>query len=84
MIDQTDGSEEQLNKAFAISPFCFNLAITPEDKQEEMLNGLQLSLKMNDEEYESLSTFHRRSYAPSTSGNVSANARSRADKRSPE
>ena len=26
LLDQTDGSEEQLNKAFAISQLCFNLA----------------------------------------------------------
>ncbi len=25
LLDQTDGSEEQLNKAFAISQLCYNL-----------------------------------------------------------
>ena len=24
LLDETDGSEEQLNKAFAMSQFCFN------------------------------------------------------------
>ena len=31
LLDQTDGSEEQLNKAFAISQLCYNLALLPED-----------------------------------------------------
>ena len=32
LLDQTDGSEEQLNKAFAISQLCYNLALLPDDR----------------------------------------------------
>ena len=53
LIDQTDGSEEQLNEALAISQLCFNLALLPEEKQEETLSELRPSLKMNYEEFES-------------------------------
>ena len=31
LLDQTDGSEEQLNKAFTISQLCYNLALMQED-----------------------------------------------------
>ena len=34
LLDQTDGSEEQLNKALTISQLCFNLALLPEDQRE--------------------------------------------------
>lgn len=53
LLDQTDGSEEQLNKAFAISQLCFNLALLPEDRQEETLSELRPSLEMGDEEFDS-------------------------------
>jgi hypothetical protein len=33
LLDQTDGSQAQLSKAFAISQFCFNLALLPDEKQ---------------------------------------------------
>ena len=34
LLDQTDGSEEQLNKAFTISQLCYNLALLPEDSRD--------------------------------------------------
>jgi hypothetical protein len=52
LIDQTDGSLEQVKKAFAISQLCFNLAIFPEDVRERTLSETQASLKMDDEEFE--------------------------------
>ena len=33
LIDQTDGSLEQMNKAFAISQLCYNLALLPDDER---------------------------------------------------
>jgi hypothetical protein len=32
MLDQTDGSMEQMEKAFAISQLCYNLALLPENE----------------------------------------------------
>lgn len=52
LIDQTDGSLEQLNKAFAISQLCFNLALSPEDSRETELGQIQATLEMDDKEFE--------------------------------
>jgi hypothetical protein len=52
LIDQTDGSLEQLNKAFAISQLCYNLALSPEESRNQTLSEMRLSLDMNDEEFD--------------------------------
>ena len=52
LLDQTDGSEGQLNKAFAISQLCYNLALMPEDSRDQMLSEMRLSLEMDDEEFD--------------------------------
>ena len=51
LLDQTDGSVEQLNKAFAVSQLCYNLALLPDDKQEKTISELQSGLEMDDEEF---------------------------------
>jgi hypothetical protein len=35
LLDQTDGSEEQLNRAFAISQLRYNLALLPDDRTKK-------------------------------------------------
>ena len=74
LLDQTDGSEEQLNKAFAISQLCFNLALLPEDSRDTTLSEMRPALKMDDEEFDAF----RRSIVvpddPATPGDVPANA----------
>lgn len=52
LIDQTDGSEEQLNKAFSISQLCYNLALLPEDSRDQHMSELRLSLEMDVEEFD--------------------------------
>lgn len=52
LLDQTDGSEEQLNKAFSLSQFCYNLSLLPEDSRDRAVSEMRLSLEMNDEEFE--------------------------------
>ena len=52
LLDQTDGSIEQLNKALVIGQLCYNLALSPEDRREAMLSELQPALRMDDEEFE--------------------------------
>ena len=52
LLDQTDGSEEQLNKAFAIGQLCYNLSLTPEDSRDQALSEMRLTLKMDDEEFD--------------------------------
>lgn len=52
LLDQTDGSREQLNKAFAMSQLCYNLALLPEEKRDTRLSEMQKDLQMNDEEFD--------------------------------
>jgi len=51
LIDETDGSEEQMRNAFAVSQFCYNLALIPEEIREVTIGELKISLKMGDEEF---------------------------------
>ena len=52
LLDQTDGSYEQLNKAFAISQLCYNLALLPEDDRSAAFTEMQQTLKMDEEEFD--------------------------------
>ena len=52
LLDQTDGSQEQLSKAFAISQLCYNLALLPEDKRDTTLTEMRPTLQMDDEEFD--------------------------------
>ena len=61
LIDQTDGSHEQLEKAIAISQMCYNLALLPEDKRERALDEMRPDLKMDDQEFDA---FRRSVIAP--------------------
>jgi len=51
LLDQTDGSAEELNKAFAISQLCYNLALLPEDGREDAMREMRSSLEMDDDEF---------------------------------
>lgn len=52
LIDETDGSIEQLKKAMAMSQLCFNLALASEDTRGRAMSKLQKSLEMDDEEFD--------------------------------
>jgi hypothetical protein len=52
LLDQTDGSEEQLNEAFAITQLCYNLALLPEDERDKTLSEMRSELKMDDAEFD--------------------------------
>ncbi len=52
LIDQTDGSEEELQRAFALGQLCYNLALLPEDRRDAAITEMQRDLKMNAEEFE--------------------------------
>jgi SEC-C motif len=51
LLDQTDGSQEQLNKAFTISQLCYNLALLPDDQRDTMLSEMRQTLGMEDAEF---------------------------------
>jgi len=52
LLDQTDGSLEQLNKAFAISQLCYNLALSREDIRDKTLSEMRQAIEMDDEEFD--------------------------------
>jgi hypothetical protein len=47
LLNSTDGSEEQLNTAFALSQLCFNLALFPDESREEVIRDMRSSLKLD-------------------------------------
>jgi uncharacterized protein YecA (UPF0149 family) len=52
LLDQTDGSHQQVEKAFAITTLCYNLALSPEDSREKLLSEMRRSLEMDDDEFD--------------------------------
>lgn len=52
LLDNTDGSKDQMNNALALAQLCWNLALLPEKKREEGLAMMRPSFKMNDAEFE--------------------------------
>ena len=52
LIDQTDGSPEQLQKALTLSQLCYNAALLPADRREELLADCRYGLGMNDDEFD--------------------------------
>ena len=52
LIDATDGSPEQLQRALTLSQMFWNLALTPEGKRDEFLANMQPVLKMDDGEFQ--------------------------------
>jgi hypothetical protein len=52
LLEQTDGSEEQLNKAMAISQLCWNMALLPEDSRDQTLSEMRPTLQMDKAEFD--------------------------------
>jgi len=52
LIDQTDGTPEDLQKALTLSQLCYNTALLPADKRQEMFAEFQASLDMDDDEFD--------------------------------
>jgi hypothetical protein len=51
LIDQTDGSLEQMQKALSISQACWNLALLPADKRQSAIDDLQDIFQVDDAEF---------------------------------
>jgi hypothetical protein len=51
LLDQTDGSVDQVNNAFAIGQLCWNLALLPEEERDEALGKMRPTLNMEDDEF---------------------------------
>ena len=53
LIDQTDGSHEEMEKAFALGMLCYNLAILPDEaSRDKTLSDMRPTLDMDDEEFD--------------------------------
>ena len=52
LLDATDGSPEDIQRALSLSQLCWNLALMPEDAREQSLVGMQPTLKMNDADFQ--------------------------------
>lgn len=51
LLDQTDGSPEQIEHALSIAQMCWNLALLPgEEERKSFLAQMQSELNMNDRE----------------------------------
>lgn len=51
LLEGTDGSTEQMNKALSLSSLCFNLAQMPEASRREALASMKSSVGLSDEEF---------------------------------
>ncbi len=52
LIEATDGSPEDLQRALSLSQLCWNLAMTPEGARDRLLADMQPTLKMDDDEFQ--------------------------------
>jgi uncharacterized protein YecA (UPF0149 family) len=52
LIDSTDGSADEIERAFALGQLCWNLALLPEAQRDESLAEMRSTLEMDDDEYE--------------------------------
>ena len=52
LLDGTDGSIEQMNRALALAQICWNLALMLEEARNEALQEMRPTLKMEAEEFE--------------------------------
>lgn len=51
LIDETDGTPEQINKALDMAQLCWKLALLPEVERAEYIQEMRPMLKMDDEEF---------------------------------
>lgn len=52
LIDETDGSLEQINKALSISQACWNLSVVPKEERQSAMKSLGEALSLDDAEFQ--------------------------------
>jgi uncharacterized protein YecA (UPF0149 family) len=52
LLDETDGSIEQMNHALKLGMLCWNLALLPEEERDSAVNEMQPGLEMDDAKFE--------------------------------
>lgn len=56
LIDESDGSLEQMEKICLPGQLCWNLALEPEDTRRETLADMQRTFRMDDDAFEAFKT----------------------------
>ena len=51
LLDATDRSHEQMQKALSIAQMCWNLALLPKTEQEKSIAVMQPALKMDEAKF---------------------------------
>jgi uncharacterized protein YecA (UPF0149 family) len=51
LLEQTDGSVSQMNRAMGVAQICWNAALMPEAQRGTALDEMKAALKMTDEEF---------------------------------
>jgi len=49
LLDETDGSQKQMQSAISIAQMCWNIALLPQSKQEDALASFRSALNMEDD-----------------------------------
>lgn len=52
LLEQTDGTYEEVQKAFQIGQLCYNAALLPDDAREKMLAQMRSAFAMDDAEFD--------------------------------
>ena len=52
LLDETDGSAEDMQRAFTLAQICWNLALLPEKEREAKIGEMRSSFQMNDTEFD--------------------------------
>ena len=52
LLAATDGSPEQVRRAFMLGQLCWNLAVTPEESRDRFLAEMQPALNLDDAEFQ--------------------------------
>jgi SEC-C motif len=52
LLEQTDGSGEDLNRALALGTLCYNLALLPADRRETAISEMRPTLNMDEDEFD--------------------------------
>ena len=51
LLDDTDGSPDQMNQALQFGVLFWNLALLPEEERDSALSEMRLGLKMEEDEF---------------------------------
>ena len=56
LIDESDGSAEEVQKALAIAMLCWNLSLSPKEERDQSIEKTRLDMKMKEREFQEFRT----------------------------